>query len=156
MRRELAAGMVAGAAGTVALNGATFFDMLARGRPASGLPAEAGGRLGELAGLDLGDGATGDARREALGALLGLATGLGVGACYGLIRSWVGVPRPFAALGLAAAAMAGSDLPMTVLGLADPTDWDASSWAADLVPHLAYGVVAAAAYEGLVGKREPR
>jgi hypothetical protein len=43
--------------------------------------------------------------------------------------------------------MAGSDLPMTALGLTDPREWDAASWASDVVPHLAYGMAAAAAYQ---------
>lgn len=144
MRRELAVGVTAGAAGTVALNAATYLDMLGRGRSASSMPADAAGKL--LADVDLGDEGTAPNRREALGALLGLVTGLGVGAVYGLIRSRVDVPSPIAALGLAAAAMAGSDIPMTALGLTDPREWDATSWAADSLPHLAYGVAATAAY----------
>jgi hypothetical protein len=31
---------------------------------------------------------------------------------------------------------------MTALGATHPTRWSASDWAADLVPHLAFGVVA--------------
>lgn len=147
MRRELAAGVAAGAAGTVALNIATYVDMLGRGRPTSTAPADAAGKVSNLAGVDLGDQDTAPNRREALGALLGLVTGLGVGAVYGLIRSRVDVPTGVAALGLAAAAMAGSDLPMTALGLTDPRKWDATSWVADLLPHLAYGVAAAATYQ---------
>ena len=147
MRVQLAAGVAAGAAGTVALNAATYLDMLARGRQSSSVPADAAGKLSDMAGVDLGDDDTSPNRREALGALLGLVTGLGVGAAYGLIRSRLDVPRAIAALGLAAAAMASSDLPMTQLGLTDPREWDATSWIADVLPHLAYGVAAAATYE---------
>ncbi len=32
---------------------------------------------------------------------------------------------------------------MTALGVTDPRTWPASSWAAELVPHLAYGTVTA-------------
>jgi hypothetical protein len=32
--------------------------------------------------------------------------------------------------------------PMTALGITDPRTWDVSSWATDLVPHLAYAAVA--------------
>ncbi len=151
MRVQLAAGVAAGAAGTVALNAATYLDMLARGRQSSSVPADAAGKLSDMAGVDLGDDDTSSNRREALGALLGLVTGPGVGAAYGLIRSRLDVPRAIAALGLAAAAMAGSDLPMTALGLTDPREWDATSWIADVRPHLAYGVAAAATYE-LIGE----
>lgn len=147
MRRQIVIGLAAGAAGTVALNAVTYLDMLARGRPTSSMPADAAGKLSDMAGVDLGDDDTAANRREALGALLGLVTGVGVGAVYGLIRSRLDVPRVIAALGLVAAAMGGSDLPMTQLGLTDPREWDATSWIADLLPHLAYGVAAAATYE---------
>jgi hypothetical protein len=40
-------------------------------------------------------------------------------------------------------------VPMTLTGLTDPRTWGASGWLADLVPHLAYGFVAAAVYEAL-------
>lgn len=147
MRRELAAGIAAGAVGTVALNVATYLDMTVRGRPASSAPADAAGKLADLAGADLGDEEEAPNRREGLGALLGLVTGLGVGAAYGLVRGLVHVPLPVAAGCLGAAAMAGSDLPMTALGLTDPREWDAASWASDIVPHLAYGAAAALAYQ---------
>lgn len=147
MDRQLAAGVAAGAAGTVALNTATYLDMLGRGRPASSVPADAAGRISTWIGVGLGDEDTAPNRREALGTLLGVVTGLGVGAAYGLIRSQVHLPRPVAALGMSAAAMVASDLPMTALGLTNPREWDATSWAADVLPHLAYGVAAAAAYQ---------
>jgi hypothetical protein len=38
---------------------------------------------------------------------------------------------------------------MTVLKITDPRQWSTSDWLSDLVPHLAYGVVAAAALRGL-------
>jgi hypothetical protein len=41
------------------------------------------------------------------------------------------------------AAMAGSVLPLAAAGVSDPRSWDASSWASDIVPHLAYGAVVA-------------
>ena len=52
MRRELAAGIAAGAVGTVALNLTTYLDMVIRGRPASSVqldvaePVTAAGRPG--------------------------------------------------------------------------------------------------------------
>ncbi len=147
MRHELAAGVAAGAAGTVALNAATYLDMVVRGRPASTLPGAAAGKLADLGTVDLGDADSAPNRREGLGALLGIVTGVGVGAVYGLVRLGANVPAPLAALGLAGAAMTASDLPMTALGLTDPRRWSASSWIADLLPHLAYGSAAAAAYE---------
>jgi len=153
MRRALAAGIAAGAVGTVALNAATYLDMLVRGRPASTLPADAADTLADAAGADLGDAETAPNRGEALGALLGIATGLTVGAVFGVVQRRARLPYPLAALGLGAAAMAGSDLPMTALGLTDPRDWDGTSWAADALPHLAYGAAAAATY-ALIDSRD--
>lgn len=146
MRRELVAGIASGAVGTFALNATTYLDMAARGRPSSTMPAKAAGKLSDLAHADLGGPDTAPNRREAVGALLGLLTGLSVGAGYGLARTVVRIPTPVAALGLGIAAMAGSDAPMSALGLTDPREWDAKSWVSDVVPHLAYGAAAAAAY----------
>ncbi|MEJ7706941.1 MAG: hypothetical protein WKF82_06420 [Nocardioidaceae bacterium] len=146
MRRELVAGIAAGAVGTVALNATSYLDMLGRGRPASSAPADAAGKLTELTHVGLGEQESAVNRREALGALLGIGTGLGVGAVYGLLRVATHVPLPAAAVGLGAAAMAGSDLPLAALGLVDPREWDAASWASDVLPHLAYGAAAATAY----------
>ncbi len=141
----LGAGLAAGAVGTVALNTVTYLDMLVRGRPASNVPADAAGKL--LAAVYLGDDDTAPNRQQALGALLGVVTGLSVGVVFGVVRSRVRVPSPVADLCLTAAVMVGSDLPLTVLGLTDPREWDATSWAADVLPHLAYGVAATAAYQ---------
>lgn len=147
MRRELIAGIAAGAVGTTALNAATYADMVGRGRPASHLPADAAGRLVATAHVDLGNETSAPNRREGLGALLGIVTGVTVGAAYGLVRSRVRVPAALAAIGLGAAAMLAGDAPMTALGLTDPREWEASSWVADLLPHLVFGAAAATAYE---------
>ena len=147
MPSPLALGLVAGAAGTAALNVVTYLDMAVRGRGASSMPAQAAGDLAQRVGVDLGEGDTADNRREGLGALLGYATGIGVGAAFGLVRGRVHVPTSVAAVGLGAAAMAGSDTPLTALGLTDPRSWPASSWVMDVVPHLAYGVVTAAVFD---------
>ena len=50
------------------------------------------------------------------------------------------MPAPLAVLLIGAAAMALSDVPLKTLGISDPSTWAAKDWAADLVPHLAYGV----------------
>lgn len=153
MLREVLMGTVAGAAGTVALNGVTYADMAIRGRPSSGVPTEVAERLAAKVGIDLsGDDEKTQSRKGGLGALFGIATGLGVGAAYGLVR-----PRPDKASSLRAgvalglAAMAGSDVPATALGVTNPVEWDLDSWISDVVPHLAYGLVAAVTYRPLVG-----
>lgn len=48
---------------------------------------------------------------------------------------------------IAAAAMALSDVPLKLLGISDPASWEAKDWAADALPHLAYGVVTYAALQ---------
>ncbi|WP_436760199.1 hypothetical protein [Streptosporangium sp. V21-05] len=145
----LTAGVLAGAAGTTALDVAGYLDMVVRGRAASGLPARAAGELAERADVGLGSGETADSRREGLGALLGYATGLGVGGLYGLLAGDRRVPLPVAAVGLSAMAMAASVVPLTALRLTDPRDWSVSSWVSDIVPHLAYGLTAATVYDRL-------
>ncbi|MFG1698225.1 hypothetical protein [Nonomuraea sp. NPDC049309] len=144
----LVKGLIAGAAGTCALNIVTYLDMLVRARPASGTPKETASRLAEAAGLSLGgDEERAGNREEAIGALLGYATGAGVAVCYGLLAGRRRPPCPAGVAALAALAMLGSNGPMTVLGVTDPRKWSAADWISDVVPHAAYGVVAYAAYE---------
>jgi xanthosine utilization system XapX-like protein len=155
MRRHLLIGIAAGATGTAALNVVTYLDMALRARPSSEVPAQVAQKMAEKGGIDLAKGIDPgepvDNRKEAIGALLGYLTGLGVGGTYGLFRC--AGPRPptlLAGIGLGMAAMAASDVPATALGLTDPSSWPASSWAGDIVPHLAYGLVTAAAFDSLL------
>ncbi|MFD0906182.1 hypothetical protein ACFQ11_37825, partial [Actinomadura sediminis] len=56
--------------------------------------------------------------------------------------------RLLAALGgplLGAAAMAAADLPAARLAITDPRRWSTADWAADAIPHLAYGMTTHAA-----------
>jgi hypothetical protein len=158
MWRESMRGLAAGAAGTAALNIATYADMAVRGRPESGVPAQVAGRLAERAGVNLTAGAdaspsseraqsTATNRRSGLGALLGYATGLGVGAVYGALRPRLRAPGLVLAPALGLAAMGLSDAPAITLGKSDPRTWGAAGWLADLLPHLAYGLATAGAYE---------
>lgn len=160
MANRIFAGAIAGAAGVVALNAVGYLDMLLRGRPASDLPARVAGKLADEMGLpfdlstdtdDEEDEDEPDApanRREALGALLGMANGVGIGVCYGIAR--LILPKPpawLAGTALGAAAMAASDYPATRLGLTEPREWTATDWASDVLPHMAFGVVTAIAFE---------
>jgi hypothetical protein len=160
MRRELLSGLVAGAAGTTALNTVTYLDMVARARPASSTPEDTIRKAEKLVHLALsGDGPDSAAaanRRSGLGALLGIAAGLGTGVLYGLLRPRLGRSNLLvrgAVAGLA--ANLGTTGPMAALGITDPREWPASSWLSDLVPHLAYGLATAAAYE-MTGRRRLR
>jgi hypothetical protein len=166
MANRIVAGAIAGAAGVVALNAVGYLDMLLRGRPASDLPARVAGKLADEMGLPLD--LTSDAdddddedsdddddepdgpanRREALGALLGMANGVAIGVGYGIARLILPEPPAWlAGTALGAAAMAASDYPATRLGLTEPRDWTATDWASDVLPHMAFGVVTAIAFE---------
>jgi len=144
-------GAFAGAAGTSALNLVTYSDMLWRGRGASEVPAQVAGRLADAVNVPLRrpgeEDERGANRRSSLGSLLGYAVGIGLGAVYGVVRGRRDMSLAVAALALGATAMVLSDLPATAMKMIDPRRWGVSGWAADLAPHLAYGLVTAGALE---------
>lgn len=143
--RSALRGAAAGAAGTTALNAATYLDMLLRARPASSTPQETVQKGTAALGVTVpGVGEDQENRTSALGALTGLATGVGVGAAYGLVRG-LGL-RPSVVVGAAltaTAALVAANGPMAALGVSDPRDWSTADWAADVVPHAVYGLVTA-------------
>jgi hypothetical protein len=135
--------MLAGAAGTTALNAATYLDMGLRGRPASETPSQAVDKLAAQAGHPVrGEGEQHDNRLEGLGALSGIATGVGLGAAAGLLGPVLTrLPGPVAAALVGGAVMGATDGSLVKLGLADPSSWSATDWLSDAIPHLAYGAV---------------
>lgn len=146
--RNVLLGAAAGAAGTTALNAATYADMTWRARPSSSTPEKTVEELADKADVEVpGEGEDKENRLAGLGALSGIVTGVGVGAAYGVMRS-LGLRPPVAvgAVLTTLGALAGSNGPMTALGITDPRTWGASDWVSDVVPHLAYGVVTAATY----------
>lgn len=151
MLHSLARGAAAGAAGTTALNAVTYIDMALRGRPSSSTPQRTVEKLAEAADVDIpGDEDTRSNRLQGLGPLTGMAAGVGSGVAYAVLRrlGW----RPGLVAGTAfttVSAILMSNGPMTALGITDPREWSASQWAADLVPHLAYGWVTARTVEAL-------
>lgn len=148
MVRAMLRGAAAGAAGTTALNAVTYLDMAWRARPASSTPSDTVDEAVARTPLDVpGEGEDRDNRVSAVGALTGLATGVGVGAAYGLARAAGLRPPTWAgALLASAAALVGSNGPMTALGVTDPRTWSGVDWVSDVVPHVAYGFVTAYAY----------
>jgi hypothetical protein len=150
--RHVVLGIVGGAVGTAALNITTYGDMVLRGRGESNVPSTMVKNVAEAAGIGAlasDDEATAH-RRSALGALLGYANGIGVGAAYGAIRPALrGVPVLLAAVAAGAAAMALSDVPIAKTGASDPRTWTAADWAADAIPHLAYGLALALSFDAL-------
>jgi hypothetical protein len=163
MIRQIMIGAAAGAAGTAALNATTYADIALRGRPPSQLPVETVDKLSERAGIQFADeSAEGEEkerlqnRKTGVGALLGYLTGLGVGALYGLVRSGINPPLPLAATGLTLAVMAAGDGVPAALGATNPRQWKPADWIADIIPHLAYGLVAAAAFNAFAARQPAR
>ncbi|WP_233526239.1 hypothetical protein [Actinomadura spongiicola] len=141
-------GVIAGAVGTSALNATTYLDMAVRARGGSSTPQDTVQKMADDVRVGLGEGEKAENRKEAIGALLGFATGVGAALCYApLARRRV--PWPVGVLALGGLAMAGSNVPMTALGVTDPREWSASSWMSDVVPHLVYGAATYAAYQRL-------
>ncbi|MCZ2860200.1 hypothetical protein [Blastococcus sp. VKM Ac-2987] len=141
MTGSFARGLAAGAAGTVALNTVSYLDMVLRGRPASQVPEQLVDAVAARVSRAVPGGrAERDARRSALGALAGIANGLGVGVLASTVRSLgVRFPAPVGAVLAGAASAAATDGAVAALGVADPRTWSAADWATDAVPHLAYG-----------------
>lgn len=144
-------GMLAGAAGTTALNAATYLDMAVRGRPASSTPQQTIERAAALMGVTLPHDKRTKALESGLGALLGALAGVGAGAALGAMRGLTGHPRSRTGTIATAWAMAMviGNGPMTVLGVTDPRQWTPVDWAADIVPHVAYAVAAGTTLEAL-------
>ncbi|MBQ1075975.1 hypothetical protein KBX06_22860 [Micromonospora sp. C31] len=145
----LADGAIAGAVGSTALNVVSYLDMAARARPASSTPEKTAGRLAQVAHVDLGAEERAANRRSGLGPLLGYGIGVAAGVGYALLARGHRMPLLLAAGVLGGSVMTMSDGSMTVLGVTDPRTWRRSDWLADLVPHLAYGVAAAATWNRL-------
>lgn len=142
--RTLADGFVAGAAGTTALNAATYLDMAVRGRGTSEMPEKAVEELAHRAGQEIpGSGSERDNRVQGLGALSGIASGLGIGVVCALLRPLHRrLPAAVSAVALGGLAMATTDAAMVRLGLTDPKTWSAQDWLSDALPHVAYGAAA--------------
>lgn len=134
-------GTAAGAAGTTALTVTTQADMAWRARPASSTPVDTVAALADRADVAIpGRRRERHHRLEGLGGLAGSLTGVAVGGLAGVLRSaGVRLPAVIGAPALGAAAMLAADLPTARLGLTDLRRWGSVDWAADVVPHLAYG-----------------
>lgn len=151
MLKGLLGGAAAGAAGTTALNAVTYLDMAVRARGTSSAPEDVVETPAAKAGVPIPGNDDERANRLAgLGPLAGLAAGIGVGTTLGVACSLGFRPGPtVSALLAAVGAMAGANGPIAALGISDPRTWAAKDWAADVVPHLAYGAVTAAVLHGL-------
>jgi hypothetical protein len=152
VRERVVAGIVAGAVGTLALDAVSYGDMALRGRPPSAVPADTLGvmlrRRGIAAASD--DDERARHRVSALAALGGYAVGVSIGALY----AWAApvmrrVPFAVRAVTAGTAAMAAGNAGPIMAGTTDPGEWGVAGWISDVVPHLAYGVAAAAAFDAV-------
>ncbi|GGM22704.1 hypothetical protein GCM10011608_04390 [Micromonospora sonchi] len=148
-KADLADGLVVGAVGSTALNILTYLDMVVRARPASQTPEESAGKAADALRLNLGPSEAAAARRSGLGALMGY--GAGLAAAVGFVAVARGRRQPLlrAAALLGGGAMTLADGSLTLLGVTDPRTWRRADWVTDLVPHLAYGLTAAATWNRL-------
>jgi len=138
MASTIGRGLLAGAVGTALLNAVTYLDMALTGRGPSSAPAETTSRALEAVGIAAPGGSN---RREAYGAVAGIATGLGIGVVASAVRrAGLRLPAPVGAAAVGGLAMAATDGPMAALGVSDPRTWTAADWTRDVLPHLAYGV----------------
>jgi xanthosine utilization system XapX-like protein len=150
MLERVAKGIAAGAAGTTALDVVTYTDMAIRGRPPSEVPTKAVEGLAARVGLDLGAGERAQQRKSGIGALLGYATGLSVGAVYGLTaRMTDRLPAPLASAVVGLGTMAATDGVSAALGATDPKTWTAADWVSDVVPHLIFGWATVATFRAM-------
>jgi hypothetical protein len=149
-------GLIAGAAGTAALDATTYADMALRARGASDLPQKMVREFAKMAGdaqlskppEELSE--EQQHRRNGLGGLIGYADGFGAGALYGLVRPAVrDVSWFWMGLGLAALTMLLSEGTATALKQTDPRKWGVSGWIADIVPRVVYGWVTALTFDQL-------
>lgn len=145
LRRNLARGALAGAAGTTALNAVTYLDMAVRGRASSSTPRQTVETAAGKAGVEVpGDEESRQNRVAGIGPMLGIATGVGAGAVLGAMSTGWRPPFGLSAGVATVLAMVGSNAPMTALGVSDPTSWSLTDWVSDAVPHAAFGLVSAA------------
>jgi hypothetical protein len=143
MLKAIFRGAVAGAAGTTALNAATYLDMAIRGRPASNIPEQAVEKAAQSAGVSIpGSGEERENRLAGLGPLSSVATGTGLGILFGLVRALrIRPPGMIDAVLIGAAAMTATNLSLVRMGITDPRSWSAMDWISDAVPHIAFGAV---------------
>ncbi|MFD1320563.1 hypothetical protein [Micromonospora sonneratiae] len=148
--RAMLDGAIAGAVGSTALNGVTYLDMALRGRPASSTPERSAGRIAQAVHLSLGPEDRAANRRSGLGPLLGYVIGVGVAAAASAaLGNRRGLPLPVSAGLLGAGLMLVSDGSMTAMRVTDPRTWSRSDWISDIIPHLTYGLAAAATWHRL-------
>ena len=148
----LTSGMIAGAAGSTALNAFSYTKQAFNGQPSSATPDQAAQAVIQSVGGEVpGTPAKKAARLEGLGPLSGLGVGLGIGALAGMLRAaGIKIPMPAAPVVLGLGAMAVSDGVMTAVGITEPRTWTPSSVLQDALPHVVYGAVTVLALHRMI------
>ncbi|MBD5633420.1 MAG: hypothetical protein IAI49_02975 [Candidatus Eremiobacteraeota bacterium] len=141
----IARGLLAGAAGILALDAYTYVDIFVRGRPPSDLPATTVQKLAQtfgIGGLASEESEVAKNRRGGAGALLGYGVGLGSAISYSTVRPFLEewIPWPMAGAILGATTLVVSEGSATALGATDWSTWSVSDWISDIVPRTLYGL----------------
>lgn len=150
----IAEGLLAGAAGTLALDVYTYADIFATARAPSSLPSATVRKLAEalaIPALVSDDGEAPENRRSGAGALMGYGVGLGAGVGYALLRPFVRdwLPWPVAGVLLGGSTLLLSEGAATALGATDWSQWTPAEWMADIIPRTIYGLTVALVIERL-------
>jgi len=146
-------GVIAGAAGTVALNLCAYLDMAITCRAPSDVPAAAARAIARRLGFEPAppDDAEKRARWEGFGEALGLMHGVVQGLAYGIVRANF-LPRAeqrTGALCLALESFVLGESAATALGATDPRRWGFAGFVRGLALRLAFGAVTAATFDAL-------
>ena len=143
----LTRGMVAGAAGTIAMTVSERLEMAVTGRSGSTVPGQVAAHL--VPGTDPDR----DADVERLNAPMHWAHGIGMGAVRGAL-DLAGVRGPAASAAHFALLWAGDAALYRALGVADvPWRWSADELASDVLHKGVYAAVTGAVYDATAGSR---
>ncbi|WP_285247696.1 MULTISPECIES: hypothetical protein [unclassified Pseudarthrobacter] len=129
----------------------TYLDMVLRGRPGSSTPEKSVRKVAEVFGIRLqGSEKEQENRVAGLGPLVGVGAGLAAGiAAAGLRTAGWRPGRTAGTVAASAMALLAGNAPMIVLRVTDPRQWSVADWAADIIPHLAFGAAAEAVFRGM-------
>ena len=151
--RGISAGLVAGSVGTLALDIASYLDMISSGRAASETPSNLVAAMAKSFGFDslTEDSDEAKNRRSALGAVLGYCNGLSFGVTHSMLHGiFRHVPWPIEGIILALASTAATDALYAKYEVSDPTTYSATVWAYDIGFHLVYGLATAATLRAII------
>ena len=158
MLQRVLLGIIAGAAGTMALDITTYGDMFLRGRPpaASPPPSPVVWPIRSASGFrQRRDRGKSRQPSQCHRGPAWLRDRLRHRRRLRLIRGRGGrIPTPLAGTAVGILAMVASDLPIALSGASDPRTWTPVDWLSDLIPHLVYGLVTVQTYEFIASQQD--